>query len=283
MLEDMAIDPIELTKKLVNIESTTYHEGHAGAFLYDYLGAQRYEVERTEVEQPDGASTPGAGSGERFNVYAAMPGITPDVVLSTHMDTVPPFFGCSEDDEFLYGRGTCDAKGIIAAQIAAADQLREAGVKVGLLFVVGEERDSAGAKVANLHPKGSRFLINGEPTDNRLALASKGALRVELRAKGKMAHSAYPELGEAAINKLVEALHDVLAMPRPAQPEIGPSTLNIGLISGGYAPNVISDKAEAHVLVRTVGPSDDIKKNIAAIVGDRADVAFSLDLPFGRR
>jgi acetylornithine deacetylase len=278
----MAIDPIELTKQLVDIESTTYYEGLAGAFLHEYLTNQRYAVERMQVDQPDSASTPGAGKGERFNVYAALPGVTPDVVLSTHMDTVPPFFGVSEDDEFLYGRGTCDAKGIIAAQIAAADQLREAGVKVGLLFVVGEERDSAGAAVANKSPKGSRFLINGEPTDNRLALASKGALRVELRAKGRMAHSAYPELGESAINKLIEALHDVLAMPLPIEPEIGPATLNIGLISGGYAPNVISDKAEAHVLVRTVGPSDDIKKNIAAIVGDRADVDFSLDLPFVR-
>ena len=198
------------------------------------------------------------------------------------MDTVPPFFGVSEDDEFLYGRGTCDAKGIIAAQIAAADRLREAGVKVGLLFVVGEERDSAGAIVANKSPKGSKFLINGEPTDNRLALASKGALRVELRAKGRMAHSAYPELGDSAINKLVEALHDVLALPLPVEPEIGPSTLNIGLISGGYAPNVISDKAEAHMLIRTVGPSEEIKKSILAIVGDRADVVFSLDLPFVR-
>jgi acetylornithine deacetylase len=282
MLKPMAIDPIELTKQLVDIESTTYYEGLAGAFLHEYLTNQRYAVERMQVDQPDSASTPGAGKGERFNVYAALPGVTPDVVLSTHMDTVPPFFGVSEDDEFLYGRGTCDAKGIIAAQIAAADQLREAGVKVGLLFVVGEERDSAGAAVANKSPKGSRFLINGEPTDNRLALASKGALRVELRAKGRMAHSAYPELGESAINKLIEALHDVLAMPLPIEPEIGPATLNIGLISGGYAPNVISDKAEAHLLVRTVGPSDEIKENIAAIVGDRADVDFSLDLPFVR-
>jgi acetylornithine deacetylase len=282
MLEDMAIDPIELTKKLVDIESTTYHEGPAGAFLYEYLGAQRYEVERTEVEQPDVANTPGAGSGERFNVFAAMRGVTPDVVLSTHMDTVPPFFGCSEDDEFLYGRGTCDAKGIIAAQVAAADRLREGGVKVGLLFVVGEERDSAGAAVANLTPKGSRFLINGEPTDNRLALASKGALRVELRAKGRMAHSAYPELGESAIDKLIEALHDVLAMPLPVEPEIGPSTLNIGLIDGGRAPNVIADKAEAHILVRLVGPSDEVRRSIVAAVGDRADVEFSLDLPFVR-
>jgi acetylornithine deacetylase len=282
MLEHMAIDPIQLTKQLVDIESTTYCEGLAGAFLYEFLTAQRYAVERMPVSQPEHATTPGAGSGERFNVYAALPGITPDVVFSTHMDTVPPFFGFSEDDEFLYGRGACDAKGIMAAQVAAADRLREAGVKVGLLFVVGEERDSAGAVVANKSPKGSKFLINGEPTDNRLALASKGALRVELRAKGRMAHSAYPELGDSAIHKLVEALNDVLAMPLPVEPEIGPSTLNIGLISGGYAPNVISDKAEAHILIRTVGPADEIKKAITKLVGDRADVAFSLDLPFVR-
>jgi acetylornithine deacetylase len=278
----MSIDPIQLTKQLVDIESTTYHEGLAGAFLHEYLASQRYDVERMAVEQPDHAHTPGAGKGERFNVYAAPPGVTPDVVLSTHMDTVPPFFGCTEDDEFLYGRGTCDAKGIIAAQVAAADQLREAGVKVGLLFVVGEERDSAGAAVANQSPKGSRFLINGEPTDNRLALASKGALRVEIRAKGRMAHSAYPELGESAIDKLVGALNDVLAMPLPVEPEIGPSTLNIGLIEGGRAPNVIADKAEAHLLIRLVGPADDIKQEIVKTVGDRADVKFSLELPFVR-
>ena len=278
----MAIDPIQLTMQLVNIESTTYCEGLAGAFLHEFLTSQRYAVERMAVEQPDHACTPGAGTGERFNVYAALPGVIPDIVLSTHMDTVPPFIGASEDDEFLYGRGSCDAKGIIAAQIAAADRLREAGVKVGLLFLVGEERDSAGAFVANQSPKGSKFLINGEPTDNRIALASKGALRVELRAKGRMAHSAYPELGDSAINKLVEALHDVLALPLTSEPEIGPSTLNIGLISGGYAPNVISDKAEAHILIRLVGPSDEIKKSIIATVGNRADVDFSLDLPFVR-
>src|SRR5215472_15961693 len=278
----MAIDPIQLTKQLVDIESTTYHEGLAGAFLDEFLTEQRYSVERMPVAQPDRTLTPGAGDGDRFNVYAALPGVVPDVVLSTHMDTVPPYFSCREDDKFLYGRGACDAKGIIAAQVAAADRLREAGVKVGLLFVVGEERDSAGAKVANKHPKGSKYLINGEPTDNRLALASKGALRVELRAKGRMAHSAYPELGESAVDKLVEALHDLLAMPLPVEPEIGPSTLNIGLIQGGRAPNVIPDKAEAHLLIRLVGPAEETKQNIIKIVGDRAEVSFSLELPFVR-
>jgi acetylornithine deacetylase len=275
----MPIDPIQLTRELVNIESTTYNEGLAGAYLFDLLNKQKYAVEKMPVPQPD---SPQAGTGERFNVYAALPGVTPDVVLSTHMDTVPPYFGFTEDDENMYGRGTCDAKGIIAAQIAAADQLREAGVKVGLLFVVGEERDSAGAIEANKHPKGSKFLINGEPTDNRLALASKGALRVELRAKGRMAHSAYPELGESAIEKLILALNDVLAMPLPIEPEIGPSTLNIGVIEGGRAPNVIADKAEALLLIRTVGPSQETKDAITKLVGDRADVTFSLDQPFVR-
>lgn len=275
----MPIDPIDLTRRLVNIESTSYHEGRVGTFLADFLSIERYAVERMAVEQPDLALTPGAGSDARFNVYAAMPGVTPDVVLSTHMDTVPPFFGCTEDDEFLYGRGTCDAKGIIAAQVAAAERLRDAGVKVGLLFVVGEERDSAGANVANHHPRGSRFLINGEPTDNRLALATKGALRVELRARGRMAHSAYPELGESAIDKLVEALHDVLLLPLPIEPEIGPTTLNIGLISGGHAPNVIADKAEAHLMIRTVGPSDEVKAAVTRAVAGRADVRFLVDLP----
>jgi acetylornithine deacetylase len=278
----MSVDPIQLTRKLVDIESTTYHEGPAGAFLHEYLEGQRYKVERMAVSQPDQTLTPGAGDGERFNIYAALPGVTPDIVLSTHMDTVPPFFGSREDDEFVYGRGSCDAKGIIAAQIAAADRLRDAGVKIGLLFVVGEERDSAGAAVANANPRGSKFLINGEPTDNRLALASKGALRCELRAKGRMAHSAYPELGESAIDKLVGALHDILAMPLPVEPEIGPSTLNVGLIAGGRAPNVVADKAEAHILIRLVGPADETKRNIVKIVGDRADVEFSLELPFVR-
>jgi acetylornithine deacetylase len=274
----MAIDAIDLTRKLVNIESTTYHEGKAGEFLADFLAAQGYDVERMPVAQPDLALTPGGGSSERFNVYAAMKGITPDVVLSTHFDTVPPFFGCTEDADFLYGRGTCDAKGILAAQIAAADRLRDAGVKAGMLFVVGEERDSAGAKVANANPRGSRFLINGEPTDNRLALATKGALRVELRASGKMAHSAYPELGDSAIDKLVKVMHDLLAAELPIDEEIGPTTLNIGLISGGRAPNVIADKAEAHLLIRTVGSSHIVLDAVREIVAGRCEVSSSLDL-----
>ena len=277
----MAIDPIQLTKQLVDIESTTYHEAPAGEFLATFLAARGYAVERQPVPQPDLLKTPGGGAGPRFNVYAAPPGTAPDIVLSTHMDTVPPFLGpCREDADFLYGRGACDAKGIIAAQVAAAEKLCAANVKVGLLFVAGEERDSAGAKVANANPRGSRFLINGEPTDNRLALASKGCLRVELRAHGKMAHSAYPELGDSAIDKLLTALQAIQSLELPVIEGIGDSTLNVGLIQGGRAPNVIADKAEAHVLVRLIGPSEQTKAAIQHACANLCDVEFSLELPF---
>lgn len=277
----MALNPIELTKRLVDIESTTYHECACGEFIAKFLVAEGWVVERQPVEQPELKFTPGAGDGPRFNVYAAMDGVTPDVVFSTHFDTVPPFLGpCREDDEFLYGRGVCDAKGILAAQVAAAERLRDEGVRVGMLFVVGEERDSAGAKVANENGRGSRFLINGEPTDNRLALASKGCLRVELYASGKMAHSAYPELGDSAIDKLLAALRDVQAMKLPVVEGIGETTMNVGLISGGRAPNVIADKAEAHLLVRLVGPAKGIREEIVRVVAGRCEVRFSLELPF---
>ena len=211
-----------------------------------------------------------------------MPGETPDVVLSTHMDTVPPWFGSGEDDEHIYGRGSCDAKGIIAAQIAAAENLRDSGIRTGLLFVVGEERDSAGAKLANLSPKGSRFLINGEPTDNRLALASKGALRASIVASGKMAHSAYPELGESAVDKLVAALARVLEMELPTVEDIGPSTLNIGLLEGGRAPNVIPDHAKAELLIRLVGDSKPTRAALERAVEGLATVSFPLEIPFMR-
>ncbi len=196
------------------------------------------------------------------------------------MDTVPPFLPSSEDEEFIYGRGSCDAKGIIAAQIAAAVRLREQGAKVGMLFVVGEERDSAGARLANENPKGSRFLINGEPTDNRLALASKGALRATFRATGKMGHSAYPELGDSAIHKLIHALEKVLALKLPFVEDIGPGTLNIGIIHGGHAPNVIADVAEAHALVRLVGPSEEVRAAIENAVDRSGDRRFYAGDPF---
>ena len=270
----MAIDPIALTRQLVDIESTTYNEGRCGAFLDEYLRGLGYNVEKQKVEQP-GIN---GSSGERFNVYATMPGTSPLITLSTHFDTVPPYFPSSEDDTYVYGRGSCDAKGILASQVCAAEQLLKGGVAVGLLYVVGEERDSAGAKVANLDGHGSRYLINGEPTENKLALATKGALRVELRASGKMAHSAYPELGESAINKLVDVLHELQRVELPIDAEIGETTVNTGLISGGRAPNVIPDAADAHVLIRTVGDSQLVKDIVTRVVGNRCDVKFALDL-----
>jgi len=249
-----------------------------GEFLAEFLGTRGWAVEKTPVPQP----TESSSGSDRWNVYAAAEGKTPDVVFSTHMDTVPPYIPFREDDELIYGRGVCDAKGIIAAQLAAAEELRTAGVRVGLLFVSGEERDSAGAIVANQSPKGSRFLINGEPTDNRLALASKGALRTVFRATGKMAHSAYPELGDSALHKLVEVLGRLLKLELPVTEDVGSSTLNIGQVHGGYAPNVIADKAEAQVLVRLVGDSAPVRAALMEAAGDQAEVDFTLEIPFVR-
>jgi acetylornithine deacetylase len=217
---------------------------------------------------------------ERFNVVATIDGEKPDLVFSTHMDTVPPFIPSSEDHDNIYGRGSCDAKGIIAAQIAACQRLRKEGAAVGMLFLVGEERDSLGAKVANESPLGSRFLINGEPTENKIATASKGALRLQLTARGKMAHSAYPELGESAIEKLLAALERLRAMELPVNPEVGPCTLNIGLIEGGRAPNVIPDHARAQLLYRLVGPSEALRKQITEQLDGLAEAEFILEIPF---
>ena len=190
------MDAVTFTRQLVDIESISGNETAVGNYLYGELCRIGYQTSKMPVE------------GDRFNVYAIHPEHpNPTVVLSTHMDTVPPFIPSSEDAGRIYGRGSCDAKGIIAAQVAAAERLQHEGIYVGLLFLVGEERDSLGAKIANDHaPASCRFLVNGEPTENHIALASKGTLRVEVTARGKMAHSAYPELGESAIDKLIPAL-----------------------------------------------------------------------------
>ena len=264
----MNVDIAALTRQLVDIESITGNEATVGHFLEQELRKLGYESRRTPVE------------GERANVYAtSSQQPTPTVVFSTHMDTVPPFIASSEDDHKIYGRGACDAKGIIATQIAAAESLKKQGIYVGLLFLVGEERDSAGAKVANQQANGCKFLINGEPTENRIAIASKGSLRVRVTASGRMAHSAYPELGDSAINKLIEALHRLQQMKLPSDPEIGPCTMNIGVIEGGRAPNVIADHARAQLLYRLVGPADSLRKEIVTTVGDLANVEFTLEIP----
>jgi acetylornithine deacetylase len=267
----MAMDVVGLTRQLVDIESITGNEGPVGNFLHQELTRLGYQSERITAEL------------ERRNVFATVPGHPrPEIVFSTHMDTVPPYIPSWEDATCVYGRGSCDAKGIIATQIAAAGRLRQEGINVGLLFLVGEEKDSLGAKIANEKPPGCKFLINGEPTENKIALASKGALRAEVTARGKMAHSAYPELGESAIDKLVEALHRLRAMPLPTEPEIGPCTLNIGLIEGGRAPNVIPDRAQALLLYRLIGPSDDLRREIREVVGNLVRVDFTLEIPFVR-
>jgi acetylornithine deacetylase len=272
------VDPIRLTRALVEIESTTYQEGQVGDFMAGFLAGRGWDVEKTAVPQPSESVT----RGPRWNVYAGPVGASPDLVFSTHLDTVPPYIPFTEDADFMYGRGVSDAKGIIAAQVAAAESLRAAGLRIGLLFVSGEERDSAGAKVANNSPKGSRFLINGEPTDNRLALASKGALRAVLKSTGKMAHSAYPELGESAVHKLIEALGKLLSLELPMTEDVGPSTLNIGQINGGHAPNVIADKAEAQVLIRLVGDSAPVRAAVLQAAEGLAEVDFTLEIPFVR-
>jgi acetylornithine deacetylase len=267
----MELDVVSLTRRLVDIESITGNEGAVGHVLENELRGLGYDANRMPVE------------GERANVYAtSSQQANPTVVFSTHMDTVPPFIPSSEDASRVYGRGSCDAKGIIATQIAAAERLKAEKIYVGLLFLVGEERDSLGAKFANQRAQGCKFLINGEPTENHIAIASKGSLRVQLTASGRMAHSAYPELGESAIDKLVEALHRLRQMKLPSDPEVGPCTLNIGVIDGGRAPNVIPDKARAQLLYRLIGPAEQLRREIVEAVGDLAKVEFTLEIPFLR-
>jgi acetylornithine deacetylase len=283
------MDAIALTRQLVDIESITGNEAQAAEFMFRELCRLGYQTIKMPVER------------DRFNVFAVSAEEPhPNVVFSTHIDTVPPFIPSSEDAGKIYGRGSCDAKGIIAAQVAAVERLRQEKIYAGLLFVVGEERDSLGAKVANEFAEKEfaekewtgartqnlnsplRYLVNGEPTENKTALASKGTLRVELTATGRMAHSAYPELGESAIDKLIPALARLRVMPLPSDPEVGPCTLNIGLIEGGRAPNVIPDYAHADLLYRLVGPSDDLRRSIMQTAGDQVQVEFPLELPFVR-
>ncbi|MFL6235759.1 MAG: M20/M25/M40 family metallo-hydrolase [Thermoanaerobaculia bacterium] len=248
----------ELTRTLIDLDSTTGREREVGDFLFRYL--------EDLVDQFDGGAVERMPvEGDRFNVFAAWG--EPVVVLSTHMDTVPPFFPSSEDGEFIHGRGACDTKGGIAAMLQAARELLEEGVRgFGLLFVVGEETDSIGAQVANRQPRGPRYLINGEPTENRLALGCKGYLYIRLEAEGRAAHSAYPELGESAIDRLLDVLARLRALPLPTDPVLGETTLNVGTLAGGRAANVVADLARAEVTVRTVGPAGDLKRRISEAV-----------------
>jgi acetylornithine deacetylase len=270
---NQVMELFQLTQALVDIESITGNEKRVGEFLFEKLSAlaSRHggKVERIEVEP------------ERFNIFAHWG--DPVVTLSSHMDTVPPFVPFREDGEFIWGRGSCDAKGIIASMIAAGEGLLSEGVRdFGLLFVVGEERNSAGAFAAARDGRGSRFFINGEPTENKLAVGTKGALRYEIVAQGRMAHSAYPELGESAIDKLLDVLAEIRRMPLPVDALLGPSTLNIGTIAGGRAPNVIPDNARAEIMIRLVEDGDSTREYVKKAAGDRAEAIEVITIPARR-
>jgi acetylornithine deacetylase len=262
--------PFELTRALVDIDSVTPHEERVGEFLCAYLQSLAARtggsVERMAVEP------------HRFNVLATWG--DPVVTLSTHMDTVPPFYGSREDETHIWGRGACDTKGIIASMIHAAEALVTDGIRgLALLFVVGEERNSAGAIHAAKHGRGSRFMINGEPTENQLALGSKGALRYEIVASGKMAHSAYPHLGESAIEKLLDALERIRRIPMPSDPVLGAGSMNIGTIRGGRAPNVIPDEARAEIFYRLVDSGDSLRAATKEAVRGSAEAREVLLIP----
>ncbi|MGB7435380.1 MAG: M20/M25/M40 family metallo-hydrolase [Candidatus Acidiferrum sp.] len=248
------MDCYALTRALVDLESTTGKEKPVVDYLFAHL-SQLAAQHSGRLERMNAAP-------DRDNLLLMFG--EPLVTLSTHMDTVPPFFPSSEDGTDIRGRGACDAKGIIAAMIHSADALLNNGTRnFALLFVVGEERDSAGAKAAAVSPRGSRFLINGEPTQNRLALGSKGVLRYEIVARGKLAHSAYPELGHSAIHSLLDALRDIRAIPLPNDELLGQGTLNVGTIQGGRAPNVIADDARAEIMFRLVSDAEPLRAAVA--------------------
>jgi len=258
-----SVDVFKLTRELIEIPSVTGNEFQIGTSLAELLNRFGYQVELQEVD------------GDRANIIATS-GTTPRVVLSTHMDTVPPYIASREDDEFIYGRGACDAKGIIACQIAAAERLRAEGHEIGLLFTVDEEATSAGAKAANKLPLASscQYLINGEPTDNRLAVGTKGSLQVAIRSEGRAAHSAYPEQGDSAIEKLLDVLDDVRKIDWPSDETFGETTCNIGVISGGTRANVIPDQAQAILQIRLATRAEGAKSQLERAVQERASLEY---------
>ncbi len=256
----------ELTRRLIEIESITGNERNLGFFLRDHLVRLGYKVDLQEA-------APG-----RFNVWASLG--RPLVVFTTHIDTVPPFIPFGEDEKCIYGRGACDAKGILAAQLEAAERLRAQGEdRFGLLFLVGEERNSAGAIFANGTPHGSRFFIDGEPTENKLAIGAKGSLRAEITARGKAAHSAYPEMGDSAVLKLLDILNAIRAMDFVPDPVLGGTTCNIGVLEAGTKVNIIPDKARAEIMFRTVEPLDGLKRRLESLLASRADLSYPFEVP----
>jgi acetylornithine deacetylase len=264
-----SVTQLRLTRELVDIDSTTGREAAASTWLAATLRRLGYQVTEQPVDAAKGRVNVVASDGQ------------PDVVFSTHVDCVPPFFPSREEGGLLYGRGSCDAKGTILAQIAAAERLRAAGIRnVGLLYVVGEERGSEGARAANLAPPpGVRFLVDGEPTDNRLAIATRGIYRARLTATGRAAHSSQPELGESAIEKLVDALVALRRVDWPDDADLGRTFYTVGLVSGGVAPNVIPPGAEAEIMFRTVGDHDVLRQAMVSRIGSLVSIEDVLVVP----
>lgn len=245
---------VPLARTLIDIDSTTGREADCGRWLAAYLRHLGWSVEEQSV------------AGDRSNVIAWLE--PPAIVFSTHFDCVPPFRTSRVEDRTLHGRGACDAKGILAAQLMAAERLRAAGERrVGMVFVVGEERGSDGARAANAHSlaKGCRYLINGEPTESQLGSATRGNLRVKLEATGRAAHSSRPELGESAIDKLINALVRLREQELPDDSLLGRTHYTVGLISGGIAPNVVPPNADAEVMFRTVGPHEALEPALSQL------------------
>ena len=260
------VDPVAFARQLIDIDSTTGREGEVAGVIASFLRDRGYSV----LEQPlaDG----------RCNVIAAAG--DPAIVFSTHFDCVPPFFPSRIEGGLLYGRGACDAKGILAVQVAAAERLRGQGNdRVGLVFVAGEERGSDGAMAANKIASPSKFLINGEPTDNRLGAATRGVYRVRLAAAGRAAHSGYPELGESAIDKLMDVLLDLRSAVWPSDDVLGTTHYTVGLISGGVAPNVVPPAAEAEIIFRSVGDHAALRAVLREAVAERLDIHEVLEVP----
>jgi acetylornithine deacetylase len=281
------VDVVSLTRGLVDIDSTTGREGAAGRWLADYLQGRGYDVTEQRVDETrfNVIASPGGGSKDPHYKGMKRAGVAQDfspavgIAFSTHFDCVPPFFPSRIEGDRLYGRGSCDAKGILAAQVAAADRLRREGeAHVTLVFVVGEERGSDGARAADTLPNRSRYLVNGEPTDNRLGTATRGVLRLKLRASGRAAHSSFPELGESAIDKLIDALIELRAIELPSDEALGRTHYTVGLIAGGVAPNVVPPSAEAEIMFRTVGDAAEVRRAIEPLAR-RVTIEHVLEVP----
>jgi len=249
-----------LTKELVNIPSVTGEEAAIAEFVVGHLRRHGFEISKQPVAE------------RRKNILATL-STKPRVILCTHLDTVPPFFPAAEDDDYIYGRGSCDAKGILAAMITAGLKLKEMDVRdFGLLFLVGEETDSIGAKRANALNVNSDFIVVGEPTENKLGAGHKGLVAARITAKGKAAHSAVQDMGESAINKLLDILETIRKTNWGEDALLGPSRVNIGTIAGGMAHNVVPAEASAQISIRNTVSSQSVLETLRTVIDGRAEI-----------